>query len=372
MSLPSRPPSARVPNSQSDAPGSPPVSVIIPSFNAEATLDACLRAVSGSRHAPLEVIVVDDASIDRTAEIASSHGNRLLGNKTQLGPAYSRNVGAMAAAGEILVFVDADVVVNADAILRAVDCLSAGDADAVFGSYAEEAGVPGFLNRFKNYQHHFVHQQGPDEPTSFWSGCGAIKRSVFMAIRGFAAELKFCEDIEFGDALVRAGYRIRLLKQMQAAHLKHYSFLGLVKSDLLGRAIPWTRLLRSGRSRFGNLNTNQQGVASVALTASAYMGVCGTFFLAHFGWLTLAALAGLAAVNRHFLAFGAARRGLAFLPGCFCMLVAHYTICGVGYVAGHLSPRYPAERSPMVSYPPPQGVEPHEAATRERGGHTPV
>ena len=221
MNLHSRPPSARESNSPSDTPGSPLVSVIIPSFNAEATLDACLRAVSGSRHVPLEVIVVDDASIDRTAEIASSHGSRLLGNKTQLGPAYSRNAGAMAAAGQILVFVDADVVVNADAISHAVDCLSAGDADAVFGSYIEEAGVPGFLNRFKNYQHHFVHQQGPDEPTSFWSGCGAIKRSVFMAIRGFAAELEFCEDIEFGDALVRAGYRIRLLKQMQAAHLKH-------------------------------------------------------------------------------------------------------------------------------------------------------
>ena len=248
-------------------------------------------------------------------------------------------LGAMAAAGEILVFVDADVVINADAISRAVDCLSAGDADAVFGSYVEEAGVPGFLNRFKNYQHHFVHQQGPDEPTSFRSECGAIKRSVFMAIRGFAAELKFCEDIEFGDALVRAGYRIRLLKQMQAAHWKHYSFLGLVKSDLLGRAIPWTRLLRSGRSRFGNLNTNQQGVASVALTAAACMGVCGAFFLAHFGWVTLAALAGLAGVNRHFLSFGARRRGLAFLPGSFFMLLVHYMICGVGYVAGHLSPR---------------------------------
>ena len=167
MSPHSRPPSARAPKSRSDTAGSPPVSVIIPSFNAEATLDACLRAVSGSVCTPLEVIIVDDASSDRTAEIASSHGARLLANETQFGAAYSRNVGAMAAAGEILVFVDADVVVNADAISQAVDCLSAGDADAVFGSYVEEAGVPGFLNRFKNYQHHFVHQQGPNEPTSF-------------------------------------------------------------------------------------------------------------------------------------------------------------------------------------------------------------
>ena len=353
MSPPSRPPSAREPNSPGDSSGSPSVSVIIPSFNAEATLEACLCAVSGSHYPPLEVIVVDDASSDRTAEIASSHGSRLLRNKTQFGPAYSRNVGAMAAVGEVLVFVDADVVVNPDAISQAVDCLSQGGADAVFGSYVEEAGVPGFLNRFKNYQHHFVHQHGPDEPASFWSGCGAIKRSAFMAVGGFAAELKFCEDIEFGDALVRGGYRIRLLKQMQAAHLKHYSFLKLVKSDLFGRAIPWTRLLRSGRSRFGNLNTNRQGVASVALTAAAYMGVFGAFFGGQLLWVTLAACAGLAGVNRDLLSFGAKRRGFAFLPGCFCMLIAHYTICGVGYIAGHLSPRYPAERSPMVSQPPP-------------------
>jgi GT2 family glycosyltransferase len=350
----SRPPSAAEPNPPSGASGLPPVSVIIPSFNAESTLDACLRAVAASQYPVQEVIVVDDGSTDRTAEIASSHGHRVLGNKARLGPAYSRNIGAMAAVGEILVFVDADVVVNPDAISRAVDCLLPEDADAVFGSYVEEAGVPGFLNRFKNYQHHFVHQHGPDEPTSFWSGCGALKRSTFMAVGGFAAELKFCEDIEFGDALVRGGYRIHLLKQMQASHLKHYNFLKLVKSDLLGRAIPWTRLLRTGRSRFGNLNTNRQGVASVALTAAAYLGVFGAFFVGHLAWVTLAAWGGLAGVNRDFLAFGARRRGLAFLPGCFCMLIAHYTICGVGYIAGHLSPLYPAKRSPMVSEPPPE------------------
>ena len=372
MSPRSRPPSAREPKSQSDAPGSPSVSVIIPRFNAEATLDACLRAVSESDCTPLEVIVVDDASSDRTAEIASSHGARLLSNETQFGAAYSRNVGAMAAAGKILVFVDADVVVNADAISQAVDCLSAGDADAVFGSYVEEAGVPGFLNRFKNYQHHFVHQQGPDEPTSFWSGCGAIKRSVFIAAGGFAAELRFCEDIEFGDALVRGGYHLRLLKQMQAAHLKQYSFLKLVKSDLLGRAIPWTRLLCSGRSQYGNLNTNRQGIASVALTAAAYIGVCGTFFAGHFAWVTLAALAGLAGVNRQFLSFGASRRGLSFVPGCFCMLFAHYTICGVGYIIGHLSPRYPKERSPMVLQPSRDAAKPPKAAAHEQSGQTPV
>ena len=195
---------------------------------------------------------------------------------------------------------------------------------------------------------------------------------MFIAAGGFAAELRFCEDIEFGDALVRGGYRLRLLKQMQAAHLKQYSFLKLVKSDLLGRAIPWTRLLCSGRSQYGNLNTNRQGIASVALTAAAYIGVCGTLFAGHFAWVTLAALAGLAGVNRKFLSFGASRRGLSFVPGCFCMLFAHYTICGVGYIAGHLSPRYPTERSPMVLQPSPDAGQPPKAAAHEQGGHTPV
>lgn len=242
------------------------VSVIIPARNSSPVLKLCLDSIAASDYPNIETIVVSDASTDDTAEVARRCGARVMTNNKPRGAAYARNVGASVAAGGILFFADADVVLNRDAISRAAECLSSGRADAVFGSYIAETRIPQFTARFKNYQHHFHHQQGSEHPVSFWSGCGAVTRQAFTSLEGFDVSLRFCEDIEFGHALVNAGYRIRLLKQMQAEHLKSYGLGRLIRSELLGRAIPWTRLLRSGRSRMGTLNTNVNGVFSVALT----------------------------------------------------------------------------------------------------------
>jgi hypothetical protein len=273
-----------------------------------------------------------------------------MSNDRQCGAAYARNVGASVAAGDILFFADADVVLNPDAISRAAECLSSGRAEAVFGSYIAETRVPQFTARFKNYQHHFHHQRGSDHPVSFWSGCGAITRQAFTSLEGFDVSLEFCEDIEFGHALVDAGYRVRLLKEMQAEHLKSYGLGRLIRSELLGRAIPWTRLLRSGRSRMGTLNTNVNGVLSVTLTGLVLSLAALSPFNPLLGWPALASLLLLAALNAEFLGFLARRRGVVFMLASTPFLFLHFVICGVGYIAGHLKPRYPAERTPAPQY----------------------
>lgn len=328
------------------------VSVIIPAHNASGALSLCLDSVAASDYPNLETIVVSDASTDDTAEVARRHGVRVITNDKQCGAAYARNVGASVATGDILFFADADVVLNPDAISRAAECLSAQRAEAVFGSYIAETRVPQFTARFKNYQHHFHHQKGSEHPVSFWSGCGAVTRQAFTSLEGFDVSLKFCEDIEFGHALVDAGYRVRLLKDMQAEHLKSYGLGRLIRSELLGRAIPWTRLLRSGRSRMGTLNTNVNGVLSVALTGLVLS--LGALKILNsqlgFGWLALGALLSLAVLNSAFLGFLIQKRGAGFMLASMPLLFMHYTICGVGYVAGHLTPRYAAKRAPAPPY----------------------
>ncbi len=53
------------------------------------------------------------------------------------------------------------------------------DLAAVFGSYDDEPAAPNFLSQYKNLFHHFVHQQGSAEASTFWSGCGAILWPTF-------------------------------------------------------------------------------------------------------------------------------------------------------------------------------------------------
>ncbi len=243
----------------------PLVSVIIPAHDSASTLDLCLQAVAESNFTDFEVIVVCDGCVDLSAEIAEARDVRVIRYESHRGAAYARNVGAVAALGKIFFFVDADCILNPDALSIAVRTIGAGD-QVIFGSYIDETRVPGFFSRFKNYQHHFTHQNADPVQISFWSGCGAITRRAFENLNGFDVSIRGIEDIEFGYALTQRGYTVKLVKSMRVEHLKRYTLVSLIKSDLFSRAVPWTRLVASGRMEFGKLNTARGGVYSTLLT----------------------------------------------------------------------------------------------------------
>src|SRR5688572_8692245 len=113
----------------------PRLSVIIPVRNDPKRLAKCLEALAGSTHEDFEVIVADDASSDDTAAVAESKGARVIRLKAHSGAAAARNVGADAARGQILLFVDADVCVHADTLQTAAAAFADPSIHAVFGSY---------------------------------------------------------------------------------------------------------------------------------------------------------------------------------------------------------------------------------------------
>jgi glycosyltransferase involved in cell wall biosynthesis len=113
----------------------PRVSIVIPAYNAAATLPACLQAVKTLEIEPLECIVVDDGSRDETCNIARQFGARVLSSLGRKGPAHARNQGAREAAGDVVFFIDADVCVHRDALFRVVSRFDAEpDVQATIGS----------------------------------------------------------------------------------------------------------------------------------------------------------------------------------------------------------------------------------------------
>jgi glycosyltransferase involved in cell wall biosynthesis len=88
----------------------PVISVIIPAYNAVKYLAEAIESALAQTRPAKEIIVVDDASTDRTVEIARSFGDRVtvLQNAVNSGPGHSRNVGVAASTGEYLAFLDAD------------------------------------------------------------------------------------------------------------------------------------------------------------------------------------------------------------------------------------------------------------------------
>jgi cellulose synthase/poly-beta-1,6-N-acetylglucosamine synthase-like glycosyltransferase len=164
---------------------------------------------------------------------------------------------------------DADVLVHDDTLGLLVRSFEEDSTvDAVFGSYDAHPTAPNFISNYKNLFHHYVHQVSRDRADTFWSGCGAVKRSVFDEVGGF--DPKFdrptVEDIELGIRLGRAGHRIVLNKEIQVTHAKFWGFLDMIRSDVCDRAIPWTRLIVRERSLPNDLNLNWAQRVSAALT----------------------------------------------------------------------------------------------------------
>ena len=248
-----------------------PLSVVIPVRNDPRNLERCLEALATSHHSEYEVIVVDDASTDSTPEVARRFGVRLVRLGDGRGPAVARNHGAEVARHQHLFFVDADVAVKPETLgLVAARFVESPDVDAFFGSYDSAPGAPNLVSQYRNLLHHYVHQIGNEEASTFWSGCGAIRRSVFLEVGGFDTGYggASIEDIELGARLRQAGHQIALVKSIQVKHLKKWTLLSMIDCDIRKRGVPWTRLILRQGTIPNDLNLRHGQRLSVALAGA--------------------------------------------------------------------------------------------------------
>ena len=245
----------------------PLLSIIIPVYNGGRQFKRCLEAIHCSSFKDWELIVVDDSSTDASLAMADAYGARTLKTRGRLGPAAARNAGARLANGHYLYFVDADCEVHPDTLATIAQVFEADpELDALFGSYDDAPSAPNFVAQYKNLFHHYIHQTSRPAASTFWTGCGAIKRSQFLALAGFDTrryQRPSIEDIDLGYRLKQAGGQIRLAKAVQVKHLKAWSLLNLLKSDIFDRGIPRTRLILKDKTFASDLNLQTHNRVSV-------------------------------------------------------------------------------------------------------------
>jgi len=324
----------------------PDISIVIPVYNGARYLEACLRAIRELRPAPVECIVVDDGSTDGSTRIAQAAGVSVVSSPGRRGPAYARNLGARAARGEILLFVDADVVVPPDALARIAARFAEDPArDAVIGSYDHDPGSPDLVSQYRNLLHCHTHQRGQDRTCGFWTGCGAIRRAIFWTQGGFdEAHTRPCiEDVALGMRLRQAGKQIWLDKGLQVKHLKRLGFWNVMRTDLVDRAVPWTLLiLRLGHMPVDlNLKWGQRfsvlaaGWAALALILSVILAAASDARLAALLGLSAAiAVLAVAFVNRDFYRFLAGVRSPWFSLRAFPLHCLYFLCAGAGFAVG--------------------------------------
>ena len=155
------------------------LTAIVPALNEAQTISS---VIEGLLQIADQVILVDDGSSDESAGWAASAGATVI--KTSApgsGPAFARNLAAGQATGDLLFFCDADVQIRPGTLKHIQRVFTADpDLSALFGSYDDQPGDPGFLSQYRNLFHHYVHQNASEEASTFWSGCGIIRRDAFL------------------------------------------------------------------------------------------------------------------------------------------------------------------------------------------------
>ncbi len=326
-----------MPHSQPVTPSD--VAVIVPVGGGAPFWRRCARSLARLDPAPGEIVVVLDGASDRLAAQAAEIGARVVVLETRGGPARARNRGARATTRDILFFLDSDVEAPIDLIARVAALFSAHPGvAALLGSYDDDPGDPGFVSQYRNLLHHYVHQEAREEASTFWAGCGAIRRRAFSEAGGFDERYgnPSIEDIELGSRLRLRGETIRLVKDLQVKHLKRWHLADMLATDLFRRAVPWTRLmLRDGRL-VNDLNVKTRDRVSVALAFVPLLSLSASWWWPPLLAATAAAVLLLVFLNAGLLRFFLRRRGFLFALGCLPLYWAYLLICGLGFGLGLL------------------------------------
>jgi glycosyl transferase family 2 len=242
-------PNMKNPHPTSATSMTPPfISVIVPVHSCGRTLSRCLHAVRSIDipREQCELIVVDDASEDDSSSIAAEYADaviRLPGYAR--GAGYARNRGAEVARGEIIVFLSADVCVPPDSIGKLVEVLTASpDVGAVYGAY-DPPSENGLLTHFQSTYQLFLRERGAGETDAFFAGFGAIRRDVLLSAGMFdewREGLPRVAASELGQRIRSLGYRILVLPEIRAVHLKQRRLHEMIVDALRDHGVPYESL----------------------------------------------------------------------------------------------------------------------------------
>lgn len=317
------------------------LSIIIPVRNGAEYLDRCLRGVFRSSFKQFEVIVVDDHSTDSSADLARRFGCTVVKLEGKGGANAARNFGATFAAGQILVFLDADVVVGRDSLTHIAEIILEKEADAVVGLYTTRHRHESFVSQYKNLWVRYSYLKSPPAIDWLFGAISGIRRDAFEAVGGFNESLMARhgnDDIELGKRMTLSKLRIYLSQDLEVEHLKYYTLGSFIQNEF-DRSRGFVRLAR----RLGEVGkTFSGGFANVYPAFVLSTPLAGVIIalaaLVGFDWLERSWLFGALALygmlNLRFLNYLEQVRGLFAMLAMIPILFLDHLVCLAGVLAG--------------------------------------
>ncbi|MCR9243636.1 MAG: glycosyltransferase [bacterium] len=320
----------------------PLISVVIPVLNGRLTIRDCLDAALASDFGEeFEIVVCDDGSTDETVQIVKEFDRVRLLERDHGGAAAARNAGANAATGEILFFIDADCLLQPDAVKNAANAMTNVDPLTVIGgTYTLSAPGENFFGKFQSAFIHHSETKYSAAPDYIASHALVMRRDTFLATGGFPESfMPIIEDVEYAHRLRKTGHRLVMEPTILVRHVFNFSAWRSLR-NAFKKSRFWTRYSLHNKDVF-----TDSGTASFELkTATAVLGLS---LLLLIGWLVLGGnwwlwplpilWAANLVVSLGLLRAFARAGGLALLLPAMLYLFAIYPIpVGLGAVIGIL------------------------------------
>ena len=310
------------------------LSVVIPVYNAQKTLGKTLAAVRASDYPDFEVLVVDDCSTDDSGKIAERFPVRLIRQPRNSGVASARNRGAEEARGEILVFIDSDIVIERDTLRKFADAFASDPGVKVVGgvmagALADKRWGVTFIGLKSVHLSDATHRgKRQYESCCFPSYAGAVTKEAFEEVGGFDTSLAGIggEDYDLGLRLSKH-HRIVYFTDIKVGHLYLPLFPKLREWFRRSKRVLTPFLRTVGRRDNPNGPLEQ---VSVLLVMAALGAIIASWLYPALVWASLGAFLVSVAINYHFYYFVASEKHIPFALFSIACNTLYYLTVGVG------------------------------------------
>jgi GT2 family glycosyltransferase len=222
------------------------ISVILPSYNSEKTIDAVLSALKNQSYKKSYEIILVDSSDDKTPDIVKSKfpDIRFIHLQKKTDPGTARNMGLKESKGEIILFIDSDCIARPDWIEKMVslhetkDCAAIGGAVLNGNDPNSKVAWAGYMAEFREFL-----PQHPQREVSHIPTCNiSYKRKYLEELGGFNPDYYPQEDLDFNYRLRKTGAQILFNPEIKVAHnhrtefksfFRHQKNVGFITSSML-------------------------------------------------------------------------------------------------------------------------------------------
>ena len=320
----------------------PKLSVIVPVYNADKTLKACLESIRKSKFKDYELIVIDDGSVDGSLRIAQKCADKVISLPYNQGRVKARNKGVRVVNSPVVVNIDSDVVIKPDTLMQIDDYFHQhAKLDAITGMLAIPDKNYSFVTDYKNCYMNYYFSILPKEVSFLYGSIFAIRERVLNKYKNNSVA-QIADDTEIGQRILTQGHQIHLLKSLQVIHLKTFTIWSLIKNDW---QIPydWAKIFlkfqgwkQLGKYHTGYAHAAKSQIVSLLLVPNIWFLLLLSLFVQSLVVIPLVLILGWLMINRGFFIFLYRKKGLNFLIPALIFTFLDHLVMFAGVMTGSI------------------------------------